>query len=163
MMEPTRHVPTSTCLERREEVGLNTFEQGSADPWPVCGAHCDVFSEVNRGAITKAFNLGLKFQQSKPLNVETYNQGCLNPWGCVDNDGFACKGGQSRFGPFMEARMKELNKPYDPTQQEYHPPQYMMGIKNGTVNSVTGWARKDAQAPFAWAASATTKVPCPKK
>ena len=161
-MEPALHDPTSTCVER-QEVALNTFEQGSADPWPHCGIHCDVFSEVNRGAITKAFNLGLKFNQSKPLNVETYNQGCLNPWGCVDNDGFACNGGLSRFDPFMEARMKELNQPYDPTRQEYHPPQYMMGIKGGTINSVTGWARQSAQAPFAWAAAAATKVPCPQK
>jgi len=163
-MQPSLHVASTTCVERLGEVGLNTFEQGSRDPWPSCGEHCDVFSELNRGAITKAFNLGLKFPQSKPLNVETYNQGCVNPWGCVDSGGFACEGGLSRFGPFMEARLKELNRPYDPSRQEYHPPQYMMGIKDGGINSVTGWARKGGQdGPFAWAAAAETKLPCPKK
>ena len=162
MTAPALHDPATTCMERLQEAGLNTFEQGSADPWPPCGSHCDIFSEVNRGAITKGFNIGLKFQQSKPLNVETYNQGCVNPWGCVDSGGFACEGGISRFGPFMENRLKELNKPYDPTSQEYHPPQYMMGIKNGGINSVTGWDRT-SQGPFVWAANAETKVPCAKK
>jgi len=162
MTEPALHVPSMTCVERLQEVGLNTFEQGSADPWPPCGSHCDIFSEVNRGAITKGFNIGLNFQQSKPVNVETYNQGCANPWGCVNNDGFSCEGGISRFGPFMESRLKELNKPYDPTKQEYHPPQYMMGVKNGSVNSVTGWDRTP-QGAFVWAANAETKVPCPQK
>ena len=155
---PTLHdAAGNLCRER----SLNTFEQGSSDPLPPCGVDCDVFSQVTRGAITKGFNIGLKHQQSKPLNVETYNQGCLNPWGCVDNGAFACEGGASRFGPFMDARFAELNKPYDPSALEFNPPRYMMGVKDLTPNSVSGWG-KTSTGRLVWAANADVTVPCAK-
>ena len=155
---PARRGPASTCQER----AFNTFEEGSSDPWPACGADCDVFSRLNRGAITKDFNLGLSFPQSKALNVDTYNQGCLNPWGCVDNGDYSCRGQQSGFGAFMGERFTELMKPLDPSQFEYHPPDYVMGVKAGSVNSVSGWARTP-QGQWAWELSSQDRVPCPSK
>lgn len=151
---------TTTCIERNEQAGLNTFEEGSADPLPACGSDCDIYSQVRRGAITKAFNLGLTFPQSKPLNVDTYNQGCLDPWGCVNNEGFTCRGAASGFSPFMDERLRDLNLPLDPTRLEYHPPRYMMGIKDNSVNSVTGW-QKDAAGRARWT-QGLVPMPCHK-
>jgi len=156
--EPAVHDAAFVCRENRQ-TGLNTFEEGPADPLPECGSNCDVYSQLMRGAITKGFNIGLSFPQSKPLNVETYNQGCADPWGCVDNLGFSCKGAVSHFGPSMDAQFKRLNAAYEPSGLEYHPPAYAMGIKNGTVNSVTGWSRGAGGRP-AWESHATTRLPC---
>jgi|LauGreDrversion2_5_1035112.scaffolds.fasta_scaffold00665_9 hypothetical protein len=158
---PTLHDASTVCAERIAEVGLNTFEEGSADPWPGCGSKCDVFSQVNRGAITKGFNVGLTHQQSKALNVDVYNQGCSNPWGCVSNGEFSCRAPESRFGPYMDSHFKELNKAYDPSGTQYHPPQYMMGIKNEGINSVTGW-KKATRGDFLWKERSENKVPCPE-
>jgi hypothetical protein len=154
----TLHEPTNTCLER----SFNTFEEGSADPWPACGSHCDVFSQVHRGAITKDFNLGLSFPQSKPLSVDTYNQGCLNPWGCVDTGDQACRGRGSGFDAFMDTRFRQLSQPLDPSQLEYHPPRYMMGVKAGGLNSVSGW-EKTPQGQWAWQLASRERVPCPQR
>jgi len=156
--EATLHAPTSVCQER----AFNTFEEGSADPWPSCGSHCDVFSQLNRGAITKDFNLGLSFPQSKPLNVDTYNQGCLNPWGCVDSGGYTCRGRAAGFDAFMEGRFQALSQPLDPSQLEYHPPHYQMGIKAGSVNSVSGW-EKTPRGQWAWQRASRENVPCPPR
>lgn len=156
-VRPVLHDTSTTCQERT----FNTFEEGSADPWPACGANCDIFSQLNRGAITKDFNLGLTFRQRKALTTETYNQGCLNPWGCVDNGDYTCAGRRSTFDGFMERRFQELMTPLDPSQAEYHPPHYMMGIKAGGINAVDGWGRSP-QGRWTWQAQATEKVPCPR-
>ena len=64
---------TSSC----KETSFNTFEEISE----VCGQNYD---PTSRGAITKDFNLGLSKLHRKPLTVDVYNQGCLNPWGCAE-------------------------------------------------------------------------------
>lgn len=124
------------CSER----SLNTFEELSKDPWPPCGTNCDVFSQVQRGVLTKDFNLGLTFPQSKRFSVDSFNQGCLNPWGCVEAGGFSCLGAPSSFGPFMSSRFNHLMSPLDPSLQEFHPPSYMLGMKKGTPNTAASWA-----------------------
>jgi len=123
-----RDASQRVCLER----ALNTFEEASSDPPPSCGANCDVFSKVLRGAITKDFNLGMTFPQSKPLNVDTFNQGCLNPWGCVETNNGVCYGQASSFDTLMNERFKDLMKPLDPSLQEVHPPVYVLGCKAGS-------------------------------
>lgn len=109
---------TTSCQEK----SFNTFEEG-------CRQNCSVIAPSSRGAITKDFNLGLSLPQRKPLTVDVYNQGCLNPWG-----------GSVAFDPSMEARFQKLMQPLDPSHHEFHPPSYMMGIKHGGANVVSGWA-----------------------
>ena len=41
----------------------------------------------------------------------------------------------------MEKRFQELMMPLDPSQLEFHPPSYMMGIKHGGVNAASGWTK----------------------
>lgn len=148
--------------ERCGETDLNTFEQRNPDEFSSsCGAYCDAFAGVQRGAITKAFNVGLRMPQRKELNVDTYNQGCLNPWGCVNNDGYSCVGPvEQRFGAFMRDQFRALNAPYDPSQAEYAaPPVYSMGWKSGGPNAVTGWL--PSERGFIWEKAAPTQLPCP--
>jgi hypothetical protein len=152
------HAPAQRC----GEISLNTFEQRNPDEFSAdCGDHCDAFAGVQRGAITKAFNVGLvadrRAQQRKELNVDTYNGGCLDVWGCVDSDGFRCAGARDAgFGPFMRAQFDELDAPYDPSGAEYAPPPALQGLKAGTVNSVTGWRRAPG-GDYAWRAAACGK------
>ena len=149
------HVPAERC----GEISLNTFEQRNPDEFSAdCGDHCDAFATVQRGAITKAFNLGLANGPSKQLNVDTYNGGCLDAWGCVDSDGFRCAGARDAgFGPFMRAQFDGLNAPYDPSGAEYAPPPALQGLKAGTINSVTGWQRSSPGGAVAWRAAACKK------
>ena len=147
-----------------KESTLNRFETRPTDTWPGCGPHCDIYTQVQRGAITAAFNIGLKPHQAKELNVDTYNQGCANPWGCVNDDGYSCSGKEKRFGPFMEKRFDALNSPFDPSNAEYKPPFYMMGSKTGTANAVDGW-EKTSGGQLRWQAASPWQntEACPKK
>lgn len=146
----------ATC----QETGLNRFETKPTDAWPDCGPNCDIYSQVQRGSITAAFNIGLLPHQAKPLNVDTYNQGCSNPWGCVNDTGYTCAGKEKRFGPFMEQRYEMLNSPFDASGAEYKPPFYMMGPKTGTANAVDGWA-KAPNGQLRWQAASSHRSGCP--
>ena len=132
-----------------EEISLNTTEEvkGVDPPEP------DVWNSLKRGSIKKEFNAGLRNPQAKLMNVETYNGGCVNEWGCVANAGFRC--------PRSEAHTSAIKGMYDWLQSpllsgvsdpdlEYNPPEYMQGIKAGTANSITGWGRT-ADGTYKWA------------
>lgn len=160
---PPRHLHHSEAT-RCGETALNTFEERNPDEFSAdCGEHCDAFASVQRGAITKAFNVGLKPPQRKELNVDTYNQGCVNPWGCVSNDGVSCLGTpQERFATtgFMHEQFRELNANYDPELSEYAPPSYAMGWKTGTANSVTGWQQAPRSNLFVWQEASPARASC---
>lgn len=146
--------------EKCRETSLNLFEAKPTDTWPSCGPGCDIYSQVQRGTITAAFNIGLEKHQAKELNVDTYNQGCTNPWGCVNDDGYSCAGRPRRFGTAMAQRYDGLNSPYDPSGAEYKPPFYVLGPKIGTVNAVDGWARAP-DGRLRWQAASLNQGSCP--
>ena len=116
----------------------------------------DVLQSENlqRGSITAAWNLGLRNPQAKLMSTEMYNSGCVNPQGCVNSLGFKCVDQPVVRGGFaLNSIYDTLNKPYMPDASEYKPPAYMMGMKNNTINSVTGW-RKSGTGEFEWQQSA---------
>ena len=117
------HDPSSTC----EEIGFNRFETLSADP-----------GSPEYGVLTQGYNIGLRQCQAKKLNIDEYNSGCINQYGCLSSPENKCLGKPKKLNEVMEARYAKLNAPYDPSGSEYNPPQYMMGWKDGGVNSVTG-------------------------
>ena len=158
---PSLHAEARRC----GEISLNTFEERNPDEFSTsCGGdHCDAFSDVKRGSISKAFNVGLKSPLRKEMNVDTYNQGCVNPWGCVNNDGLLCVGSQEERRAswnFMREQYRDLNANYDPSLSELSPPSYSMGWKTGTVNSVTGWQRMPGSDRLVWQATSPTQVDC---
>ncbi len=131
---------------RCSEIGLNTFETLDTVKYP----QGDIMNAVERGAITKAWNLGLRNPQAKKLTVDTYNGGCRDLHGCVpgvpgtlapDVPGFGCGGRVGSMGPAMSKAYDFLNAPLLADGFEYRPPDYMMGIKDAGPNSVDGWAR----------------------
>ena len=112
----------------------------------------DIMESIKRGEIKKNFNSGLRNPQAKHLEVETYNGGCVNPWGCVSNNGHNCNS--------EKKRNVEVNEMYDYLNQsyltgtfqsslEYQPPLQMEGYKAGTINSVSGW-KKDDDGSWMW-------------
>lgn len=144
------HERSAVCLRNEKtackEIGLNTFEDRDTMRFP----QGDVMNVVARGAITKAWNLGLRNPQAKKLSVDVYNGGCLDVHGCVpgvpgtlapDVPGFECRGGVKSMGPEMNKAYDFLNAPLLADGFEYTPPDYMMGIKDSGPNSVEGWNR----------------------
>jgi hypothetical protein len=109
--------------------------------------------------ITADTNAGLRMPQARPLTLDAYNSGCVNPHACVASAelGFNCSGPVQQQAPMMKMLYNDLNSPFLSTDFEYTPQQYMMGIKFNTVNSVTGWNR-DAAGGYVWQ-EAATKVP----
>lgn len=152
------HERSSVCLHSEDskcsETGLNTFETLDTVRYP----QGDVMNIVERGAITKSWNLGLRNPQAKKLTVDMYNSGCQDLHGCVpgvpgtlapDVPGFGCRGSISSMGEQMSKTYDFLNAPLLKDGFEYKPPSYMMGIKDGGPNSVDGW-RRTAQGSLAW-------------
>lgn len=138
-----KHNDDSKCQALPE---LNSFEDKGTARYP----QGDVMNFLRRGAIEKDWNAGLRNPQSKKLAVDVYNGGCRDTWGCVptgpdqlapDVPGFACPAGVSSMGPEMRKAYAYLNKPFLADGYEFHPPEYMMGIKDAGVNSVDGWQR----------------------
>lgn len=141
----TRQTPAEKC----GETSLNTFEQRHPEEF---GGGWDAYQAVQRGTISKAFNLGLLPGQRKAVTVDHYNQGCASPWGCVDNGNRRCLGseGQSTgFGPFMQRRYDALQSDFDPQEKQAPPPDYVQGWKARGVNSMSGWER-GADGRYAW-------------
>ena len=131
---------------RCSEIGLNTFEQVDTVRYP----QGDIMNAVERGPITKSWNLGLRNPQAKKLTIDMYNSGCQDLHGCVPSvpgtlapgvPGFACGGPVGAMGPEMSKAYDFLNAPLLADGFEYRPPDYMMGIKNAGPNSVDGWKR----------------------
>lgn len=142
---------------RCSEIGLNTFESRDTVRHP----QVDVMNMVARGAITKAWNLGLRNPQARRLTEDMYNGGCLDLHGCVpdaDDDGFSCTGRVGSMGSAMSKAYDYLNQPMLPGNFEYQPPSYMMGIKNDGPNSVTGWQRLP-NGSLAWEENARRENP----
>jgi hypothetical protein len=146
------HERSSVCLHdehsRCSEIGLNTFETLDTVRYP----HGDIMNAVGveRGAITKSWNLGLRNPQAKKLTVDMYNSGCLDLHGCVpgvpgtlapDVPGFGCGGRVGSMGPAMSKAYDFLNAPFLEDGFEFKPPDYMQGIRDAGPNSVLGWAR----------------------
>ncbi len=119
--------------------------------------------EPTYGMLSVDVNGGLRLPQSRPLTVEAYNTGCVNPHGCVNNeqDGFGCLGPVKKESPFMRALYTELQMPYAPDSFEMQPPpDYVVGTKATGVNSVTGW-RVTPEGRYLWEQESTQAVPCP--
>lgn len=143
----------STCLDDMpfncENTGLNTFEKKEAIKYPPV----DIQNQLRRGSITKEWNKGLRMPQAKKLTTDTFNGGCTDPWGCVANSGFSCPGSKPKESSVYNMYaflQKPLDAGTDQERLEYNPPAFMMGIKNGTVNSVNGWKKDGKQ--YAWEA-----------
>ena len=138
------HDATTVC----QATGFNTYQSGNEQGYP------QVYytsGEPRYGMVVTDFNAGLRLPQSRPLVIDSYNSGCLNPHGCVNNqrDGFTCGGPVKVQTKYMRALYDDLNGPYAPNDFDLEPPAYVMGIKNGGINSVTGWA-KNASGQLVW-------------
>lgn len=153
--DPARaHEAVTKC----EPMGFNTYETLDQRASP---AITYLSGEPSYGMITADTNAGLRMPQSRPLNLDAYNSGCVNPHTCVSSTelGFGCSGPVQQQAPMMEMLYNDLNSPFLSSEFEYTPKQYVMGIKNNTVNSVSGWNRGKAEGTYVWQESAV-KVPC---
>ena len=99
--------------------------------------------ENSYGMISPDVNAGLLQAQARPFTREAYNSGCVNLHGCVSSEG-KCRGPVKTGSPGIQALYKELNSPLAPDDFDHHPPQHVLGIRQGTINSVTGWHRREA-------------------
>ena len=100
--------------------------------------------EPQYGVLAADVNADLSLPQARPLSIESFNSGCLNPQGCVSNalDGFACPGPVKRLPAAMSALFAELNSPFAPENFEMQPPpSYVVGVKATGINSVLGWQK----------------------
>ena len=132
------HAMETACEHR----GFNTYETVDKRVLP---SIISTSGEPNYGTITADVNAGLRFPQSRQMNLENFNSGCINPYGCVSNveEGFACSGPLKEPSPALSTLYKHLNSPYAPNSFEMkNPPEYVVGIKESSVNSVLGWQRK---------------------
>ena len=153
---PRAHEATTKC----EPFGFNTYETVDQRVLPKITY---LSGEPAYGMITADTNAGLRMPQSRQFNIDAYNSGCVNPHSCVNSNelGFGCSGPVQQPAPMMKLLYDDLNAPFLSSDFEYKPTQYMMGIKNNTVNSVTGWNR-DPAGTFVWEEGATT-IPCPAR
>ena len=148
------HEATTECAA----AGFNVYQTSDTRGSPPISYTA---GEPRYGMLSADTNAGLRLPQSRPLNLDAYNSGCVNPQGCVSNpaDGFTCSGPLQKPSMFLESLYQDLNAPFDPAKLEYNPPAYMMGIKNGTANSVTGWAK--TATGLAWMGAGNVQ-PCEK-
>jgi hypothetical protein len=146
------HAVTTTC----DAAGFNRYDTtmtGSGPPIQYTAG------EPEYGVITNDVNAGLRLPQSRPLNLEEFNSGCVNPQGCVDQKGYVCPGPVKTLSPFMSALYDELQSPVAPHSfDETVPPAYVTGIKETGVNSVAGWARDGSQ--LLWQAQSSNQQTC---
>lgn len=72
-------------------MGFNTYETLDQRASP---AITYLSGEPSYGMITADTNAGLRMPQSRPLNLDAYNSGCVNPHTCVSSTelGFGCSG-----------------------------------------------------------------------
>ena len=146
------HEAATTCSEIR----FNTFQTLDSRTAPAVSAAAP---EPRYGEISRAPNLGLRFSQ-KTAGPESFNSGCVNPQGCVSSQGFGCGGPARREPTYMAKLFDEMNAPLV-DGLEHNPPPYTMGVKNGSINSVTGWQTDPGGRPL-WQllAAPTLTVPC---
>lgn len=140
-----------------EPISFNTYE--TLDKQMPATAYST--GEPSYGMITADVNAGLRLPQARPMNVETYNSGCVNPYGCVSNpqEGVACAGPLKEPSPAILSLYSMLNKPFAPNGFEMKsPPAYVVGVKEKGVNSVSGW-QVDAAGTWEWQRDAHTQ-PC---
>lgn len=142
---PTQHEVTSRCSPTG---ALNTWESISTSEPP----SIDVLNSASlrRGQITALPNLGLRQPQGKKMTYDHFNNGCVNPQGCVNTEGFTCGGAPSQSSKQIDSLFAFLNAPYLPDGTEYAPPKYVMGLKAGGVNSVTGWEVDSGSGRYRW-------------
>lgn len=134
MVEPAcRRDASMSC----SALGLNTFEETQSLQYP----KDDIMNSVARGAIYKNWNGGLRNPQAKKLATDVFNSGCQSLETCVPTDGFVCPGATARGSPELTAAYDFLNAPLLADGYEFHPPEYMMGVKDTGPNSVDGWKR----------------------
>ena len=150
--QPRLHEAQTACTR----VGFNVTD--SKDTYK----HPAIFYDAampQYGMVSADPNAGLRMPQSRKLVLESFNSGCVNPHGCVNNDGYECTGPVKQMSPHMAAVYEELNRPFAPNAFEYDPPAYVMGIKNNSVNSVTGWQTADNGEPK-WKRDAPVQESC---
>ena len=124
---------------RCEPMGFNMYETVDVRTMPAISY---TSGEPRYGAITSDVNAGLRLPQARPLSLETFNSGCVNPHGCVSNfeDGFKCPGPLKTTNAQLSTLFDDLYAPYAPDNFEMmSPPAYVVGIKSTGVNSVLGW------------------------
>jgi hypothetical protein len=146
-MEPRMHTPVAYC----REVGVRKYDTSNNDP------DAEAPLEPRYGMISAAFNEGLRNPESKKGTVDAYNSGCINPQGCVNIDK-SCAGPLSKLSPGVSALYDSMQKTHVSPSFEFSPPEYVMGVKHNSINSVTGWSvRPDGKRT--WQAGADCKVP----
>jgi len=106
--------------------------------------------EPKYGMLTVDSNAGLRQPQARSSHAESYNSGCTNPHGCVSNpkEGFLCPGSVRTQSPTMRKLYDELNRPYAANFDMLDPPEYVVGIKENSINSVSGWNDGGNRAPI---------------
>jgi hypothetical protein len=122
------HVPVQYC----REVGVRKYDTSNNDP------NAGASLEPRYGMISAAFNEGLRNPESKTGTVDAYNSGCINPQACINIDK-SCAGPLSKLSPAMDALYTSMEKSHVSPSFEFSPPEYVMGVKHNSINSVTGW------------------------
>lgn len=154
MKPPALHATVTSC----QPISYNVYETLDKRSLPTVSQSS---GEPHYGTITTDVNAGLRLPQARPMNIETFNSGCVNPHGCVSNiaEGFACPGPLKQPSSAISNLYDVLQAPYAPHNFEMKPPPpYVVGIKETSLNSVVGWrANKDGKQE--WQTHAATQ-PC---
>ena len=136
---PEAHAVVTQC----KQAGFNKYDTMAQGSGP---AILYTAGEPEYGVLTNDVNAGLRLPQARPLSLEQFNSGCVNPQGCVSQKGYTCPGERKTLSPFMSALYDELQSPVAPDGFDFEtPPAYVTGVKATTVNSVAGWARDGSQ------------------
>lgn len=101
--------------------------------------------EPHHGMITMDTNAKLTLPQSRPLTLDSFNSGCINPELCIDAPDAMCPGAIRKPSAEMVKRYDELYAPMAPGNFDLAAPAYVEGIKRDTVNSSSGWATQDGE------------------
>jgi hypothetical protein len=116
-----------------KSAGFNTYETLDSRAFPPITY---TSGEPTYGAVTADVNAGLRLPQSRPFSVDTFNSGCVNPHGCVNNaeGGFRCPGPVQTQTPTMRALFDELYAPFAPPGLEMSPPPRLRGGRESRRN-----------------------------
>jgi len=128
-----RFDPAFACKEST----LNIYDTKNEDTQPAMTK----VEPPRYGMLTSNTNAGLRLPQSRPMNRDGFNSGCLNTFGCVRDAelGFQCQGSAHKPDPLTAAHFKAMAVSQG-GGVEFTAPVSMMGIKSETINATNGWA-----------------------
>ena len=147
------HAATTTC----NEAGFKMYSTTDGRRLP---GITYLSGEPSYGVVSTDVNSQLRLPQARPMTIESFNSGCVNPHGCVSGDGFTCAGPVKSLAPAVRALYAELNSPFAPGSFELKPPpSYVVGVKASGINSVLGWQQGPDGKPI-WHRDAVPSAAC---